>query len=202
MIHAKSLPLNLWAEAVNCAVYVLNRTVWSSSEVTPYEMWVGKAPNLRHLRIFGSEAYVHIPKQFIQKLDARAQKKIFVGYKDSSANYQLYDPVTRRVSEARDVIFNERIGRVSTRRKLEDEDDKDNEIVLPLPEEEREEDSEIEEEENEDDVNGEVPRCAAAERARDAPARVVLRKPYEVSEIERRYKLRADIDTMQTLQSI
>lgn len=190
MIHAKGLPLYLWAEVVNCAVYVLNRTVWSSSGVTPYEMWVGKAPNLRHLRIFGSEAYVNIPKQFTQKLDARVQKKIFVGYKDNSANYRLYDPVTRRVSEARDVIFNERIGKVSTKMKLEDEDDEDNEIVLPVPEEKQEEDCEITEEENEDDVEVKVSRCTAAGRARNAPARIT-----STTEASRVLRDRAKIQT-------
>lgn len=159
MIHAKNLPLSLWAEAVNCAVYVLNRTMWSSDTVTPYEMRVGKAPDLRHLRIFGSEAFAYIPKQFTQKLDARAQKTIFVGYKDNSAIYRLYNPVTKRVSEARDV-FNERIGKVSTQMEPKNEEDKD-EIVLQLPE------KEIEREEIED----ETPQDAAAVRVDDAAER-------------------------------
>lgn len=72
MIHAKNLPFFLWAEAVNIAVYMLNRTVWSSDKVTPYEMWFERVLDLRHLRIFGSEAFVHIPKQFTQKFDAHA----------------------------------------------------------------------------------------------------------------------------------
>lgn len=80
MIIAKNLSLSLWAEAVNCTVYVLNRTVWTSGAVTLYEAWTGKTPNLTHLRIFGSDAYVHTPKQFTRKFDARASKKILVGY--------------------------------------------------------------------------------------------------------------------------
>jgi len=30
---------------------------------TPYEIWFGKKPNLFHLRIFGTIAHVHIPKE-------------------------------------------------------------------------------------------------------------------------------------------
>lgn len=42
MIIAKNVPLGLWAEAVNCEVRFLDRTVWTSGAVTPYEAWTGK----------------------------------------------------------------------------------------------------------------------------------------------------------------
>lgn len=156
MLHAKNLPLILWAEAVNCAVYVLNRTVLAANEVTPYEEWVGKPPNLKHLRIFGSTAYVNIPKQFTKKFDARAKKVIFVGYKDNSPNYRVYDPVTHKVSEARDVVFNEKVGKVAADAT---EDINENEIILPWrvvnEEEENGEEKEAQEEvrDEEDDDN-------------------------------------------------
>ena len=138
MLIAKSLPLTLWAEAVNCAVYVLNRTVWTTGTVTPYEAWTGKVPNLKHLRIFGSDAYVHTPKQFTQKFDARASKQIFVGYTEESTNYRVYNPKTKRVSVARNVIFNEKVGKpLAETNPMEEE----NEIILPLPKAENEEEN-------------------------------------------------------------
>jgi len=130
MIIAKNLPLNLWAEAVNCAVYVLNRTVWTSGAVTPYEAWAGKAPNLKHLRIFGSDAYVHTPKQFTRKFDARASKKIFVGYTEESTNYRVYDPESKKVSIARNVVFNEKVGAPSAKA---EEKEEENEVIFPRP---------------------------------------------------------------------
>lgn len=130
MIIAKNLPLNLWAEAVNCAVYVLNRTVWTSGAVTPYEAWAEKAPNLKHLRIFGSDAYVHTPKQFTRKFDARASKKIFVGYTKDSTNYRVYDPEMKKVSIARNVVFNEKVGVSSAKA---EEKEEDNEVILSRP---------------------------------------------------------------------
>ncbi|KZC06851.1 Copia protein [Dufourea novaeangliae] len=51
-----------WAKAVNTTVYIWNRTSSGKRSITPYELWTGKAPDLTHLRIFGSEAYVHIDK--------------------------------------------------------------------------------------------------------------------------------------------
>jgi len=131
MIIAKNLPLSLWAEAVNCAVYVLNRTVWTSGAVTPYEAWTGKVPNLKHLRIFGSDAYVHTPKQFTQKFNARASKKIFVGYTEESTNYRVYDPESEKISIARNVVFNETVG---TSPAKDEKKKRENEITLPLPE--------------------------------------------------------------------
>jgi len=107
--------------------------VWTSA-VTPYEAWTGKVPNLKHLRIFGSyvlDAYVHIPKQFTQKFNARASKKIFVGYTEESTNYRVYDPESKKVSIARNVVFNETVG---TSPMKEEKEKKENEITLPLPE--------------------------------------------------------------------
>ena len=48
----------------------------------PYEAWVGKRPSLTHLRVFGCDSFVHIPKERRQKLDSKSEKCIFIGYKD------------------------------------------------------------------------------------------------------------------------
>lgn len=43
MLHAKGLPTRLWEEAVNTAVFVLNRTGNSSiPDQTPYQIWYKK----------------------------------------------------------------------------------------------------------------------------------------------------------------
>lgn len=114
IMHVKGLPLQLWAEASNTAVYLLNRSGTSGTrdDTMPYELWVGKKPNLKHLRIFGSEAYVHVPKQLTTKLDVRAKRMLLVGYEGESSNYRLYDPVTKKVTVSRDVVFNEKISKV------------------------------------------------------------------------------------------
>lgn len=91
------------------ATYILNRVPCSQTTgSTPYEIWTGRKLDLWHVRIFGPEAFAHVPKQLRDKLDAKAKKMLLVGYKGDSAGYRLYDSETKRVSEVRDVIFNEK----------------------------------------------------------------------------------------------
>lgn len=109
MMQAAALPKYLWTEAVNIAVYILNRTIPAQGEaVTPFQKWTGKKPCLSHIRIFGCEAFVHVPKQLRTKFDSKAKKLILVGYQGESNNYRLFDSTTRKVSVARDVAFYER----------------------------------------------------------------------------------------------
>jgi hypothetical protein len=52
-------------------VYIQNR---SRDKVSAHERYLGTKPNLQHLRVFGSIAYVHIPKERWEKLDEKAEK--------------------------------------------------------------------------------------------------------------------------------
>jgi len=74
---------------------------------TPYEVWFGQKPSIAHLRVFGCEAFVHVPKEKRSKLDNKAEKCIFIGYKDGIKGYKLWNPVTRKVVYSRDVVFKE-----------------------------------------------------------------------------------------------
>lgn len=53
-------PKQLWAEVV---VYLQNRTMNTTTRRTPFESWHGFAPNASHLRVFGSLAYVYLPRK-------------------------------------------------------------------------------------------------------------------------------------------
>eukprot|EP00253_Pinus_taeda_P011842 PITA_11842 len=46
---------------------------------TPQKVWTGKKPSHSHLRVFGCDAYVHVPKEKITKLDSKSEKCIFIG---------------------------------------------------------------------------------------------------------------------------
>ena len=69
LLHSKTfLPLRLWAEAVNCVVYTLNRSLSSSCPaVTPFETWFYRKPDVSNLRPFGSEFYVMVDKGAVSK---------------------------------------------------------------------------------------------------------------------------------------
>lgn len=108
MIHSKKLSLKYWAEAVNTAVYVLNRTGPSSIKgKTPYELWFKTKPVISHLRCFGSEVYTYVPKEKRRKWESKAERGIFVGYCDDTKGYRVWFPEQQKIIISRDVVFRE-----------------------------------------------------------------------------------------------
>jgi transposase InsO family protein len=52
-LHARNVPIHLWAKAVACAVYCHNRALSTvNTDVTPFEGWYKRKPTVSHLRIF------------------------------------------------------------------------------------------------------------------------------------------------------
>ena len=84
MLLDSNLPKGMWAELINTAAYLKNRSPANSQDKTPFELWNEQRPNLSNLRIIGSIAYAHTPNQGRKKLDKRSQKYFLVGYEGSS----------------------------------------------------------------------------------------------------------------------
>lgn len=117
MLVSKNLPTYLWAEAVNTAIHVLNRTTSKRTpEVTPYELWNKRKPIINHFKIFGTAGYVNIPALHRKKFQPNAKKVIMVGYQEDSTNYRIFDPEKRVISLARDVVFDEQCAVSATSR--------------------------------------------------------------------------------------
>lgn len=58
-----NLPSCLWPFAVKHAIYFRNRVRHSATGDTPYSMFVGKDPSLKHVRLFGCKYFVlKLPK--------------------------------------------------------------------------------------------------------------------------------------------
>ncbi|KAL4304010.1 hypothetical protein GQ457_10G012770 [Hibiscus cannabinus] len=108
MLKAKNMPKEFWAEVVSCAVYLSNRSPRKNVDnVTPQEAWSGRKPSVRHIRVFGSIAYAHVPDQGRLKLDDRSSKYVFIGYDSNSKGYKLFNPSNGRIVISRDVEFDE-----------------------------------------------------------------------------------------------
>ena len=108
MLKSKRMPKEFWAEAIACAVYLVNRSPTRSVYgKTPQEAWSGRKPGISHLRVFGSIAYGHVPDQTRAKLDDKSAKYIFIGYDSRSKGYKLYNPITGKTIISRDVKFDE-----------------------------------------------------------------------------------------------
>jgi hypothetical protein len=60
-------------------------------ENTSHEVSNGKKTSLTQLRVFGCEAYVHIPKENKSKLNKKVEKCIFIGYKDGMKGYNIWN---------------------------------------------------------------------------------------------------------------
>ena len=64
---------------------------------TPYEAWACKNPSLKHLKAFGCDSFVHIPKEKRSKLNNKSKECIFNGYKDGVKMYKLWNLVISKV---------------------------------------------------------------------------------------------------------
>jgi hypothetical protein len=70
-------------------------------------MFIGKNPEVNHLRIFGCSVYVHVPKDKRSKLDPSGKKGIFIGYSETLKAYRVYIPSHWHIETSRDVTFDE-----------------------------------------------------------------------------------------------
>ncbi|CAJ2662759.1 unnamed protein product [Trifolium pratense] len=112
--RARCLRLNaglskgFWAEAINMACYLINRSPRASLEgKVAKEVWTGKPIDLNNLRIFGCPAFVHISSEDRSKLDPKSKKCVFVGYSKGVKGFKLWDPVSKKMVLSRDVVFDE-----------------------------------------------------------------------------------------------
>ena len=72
------------------------------------EIWLGKPSLYKHLRVFGCEAFCHIPKEFHDKLAPKSKKCVFLGYGEcGEMGFRLWDPEAKKIIRSHDVFFNE-----------------------------------------------------------------------------------------------
>jgi len=109
MLADSGLPPEAWGEAVMTANYLRNRSPTTGRDLTPYEMMTGNRPDVGHLRVFGSKAFVHIPKEKRNKLDFKGAPGHMVGYSINSKGYRILME-GNYVIDSRDVIFDENAG--------------------------------------------------------------------------------------------
>ena len=79
-------------EALKIVVYLLNKVTTKAIPKTPFELWTGRKPNLRHLHVWGcpSEAKIYNPHE--KNLDFKTISSYFIGYLMKSKGYRFYCP--------------------------------------------------------------------------------------------------------------
>ena len=108
MLADSKLTHRFWAEALSTMAYLRNRSPTKAlGGVTPHEAWSGSKASVYHLRIFGCNAYAHVPKVQRRKLDSKTRRCILLGYGTEQKGYRLFDPQRSKVIHSRDVVFDE-----------------------------------------------------------------------------------------------
>ena len=85
------IPDTLWAELAVTAVYLRNRLStqanFSRNNISPYEAWYNRQPDISNLRVIWADAYEHINKSKRNKLGSHANKYKMIGYHDEKKAY-------------------------------------------------------------------------------------------------------------------
>ncbi|SPO25882.1 uncharacterized protein UTRI_03247 [Ustilago trichophora] len=107
LAHAQ-LPNSLWGDAMRYAAWIKDRTPTRAlKDKTPYEAFHGRKPNLEGARIFGCRAWIRVPEDRRQKLDARSAPYIFIGFQEGVKGVKVLHPIKMRSTFSRDVVFDE-----------------------------------------------------------------------------------------------
>lgn len=105
MLHDSGLSKGFWNEALLCFTYTFNRVCRGNQNKTPFELYSGRRPSVKHLRVFGSKAYVGMPRQLRSKFDMRTKKGILVGYAMKTKGYRIWLPDEHKIIETINVTF-------------------------------------------------------------------------------------------------
>ncbi|GJV47029.1 retrovirus-related pol polyprotein from transposon TNT 1-94 [Tanacetum coccineum] len=107
LIYIKA-PLFLWAEAIATTCYTQNRSVIRHRHgKTPYELLNDRKPDLSYLHVFGALCYPNTDSEDLEKLQAKADKGIFIGYAPKKKAYHIYNQRTQKIIETIHVDFDE-----------------------------------------------------------------------------------------------
>ncbi len=80
MLHQAKLPNEFWAEAVATATYLHNLTTFPhNSEQCAHEIWSGHQPDYHLIKVWGCDAFAHIPKEKRKKLDFKSSEIVIEG---------------------------------------------------------------------------------------------------------------------------
>jgi hypothetical protein len=116
MLESAGMPYEWWGEAILIATLILNRVVTKNRDVTPYEGWKGRKPNVNFLRSWGCLAKVNIPTPKKRKLGPKTVDCVFLGYAQNSTAYRFLvvrsdtpEICVNTIMESRDASFFENI---------------------------------------------------------------------------------------------
>mmetsp|Transcript_14864 Transcript_14864/g.25335 ORF Transcript_14864/g.25335 Transcript_14864/m.25335 type:complete len:1270 (-) Transcript_14864:150-3959(-) len=101
-----NLPVEFWAEALNCASYLNNIKYNTTTKNIPFFVVNNFKPFYNDLHIFGCKAYVRIPKsKRNNKLSPQALEVMFLGYDYKNGGWKFLNPKTNTIIYSKDARF-------------------------------------------------------------------------------------------------
>ncbi|XP_075101857.1 uncharacterized protein LOC142177284 [Nicotiana tabacum] len=73
-------------------VHLLNRVSSKAVLKTPFDLWTGRKPSLRHLNVWGCPTEIRIYNPHEKKLNSRTISSFFIGYPEISKRYRFNCP--------------------------------------------------------------------------------------------------------------
>ena len=106
-LHAGS-PLQFWYNAIDIVVYLIKRGPPSALDGGILEeAWTSKKVKYSFMITFGFEAFVHIDKENITKIEDKSKKCTFIRYEVDDFGYLLWDYENNKIIRSKDVLINE-----------------------------------------------------------------------------------------------
>nr|GFB83712.1 retrovirus-related Pol polyprotein from transposon TNT 1-94 [Tanacetum cinerariifolium] len=108
MLIFSRLPDFPWAEAVSTACFTQNQSIiYTRYKKTPYELLHDRKANVEYFDIFGSLCYPTNDREDLGNLKPKADISIFIGYSETSKEFQIYNRHTKKIMETIHVKFDE-----------------------------------------------------------------------------------------------
>lgn len=103
-----NLPTYFWNFSIQHVVHLINRIPFPLlKNKSPFQLLYNKSPTLLHLKSFGCLAFVYTLHAYRTKFDSRARKTVFLGFRNGTKGYLLYDLNSREFVISRNAIFYE-----------------------------------------------------------------------------------------------
>ena len=90
LLLSSGLPQNLLGEAILSANYILNRIPHKKTNKSPYELWKGRRPSYKYLKVWGCLAKVAVPIPKKVKIGPKAVDCVFIRYAHNSSSYRSF----------------------------------------------------------------------------------------------------------------
>jgi len=110
-LQSSNAPQELWGDSLQHSVTVHNHTAWGLLDgKTPYMIAFNKEGpnfNINKLKVFGCNAYLHVPDKDRGTMEPKAEHAIYIGHDENMQQYKLLLTSSLTVVSNRDVQFDE-----------------------------------------------------------------------------------------------